>query len=209
VQDVPSPIDFHDSVQARQWVETAIARRPARPAFFAAFVAALVPALAPGATVLELGSGAGQLAEPVLGGVPAIARYDLLDFATPMHALARERLAVFAARTRHLERDFKSEHWADGLGPYDAVLTMQAVHEVRHKRHVAALYAQVLPLLKPGGLFLVCDRYAGGPLRNMHPDLFFARAEQSDALRAAGFAHIERLLELDEMALLRAQAPAY
>lgn len=205
--DVPSPTDFHDSVQARQWVETAIARRPARPAFFSAFVAALVPALAPGATVLELGSGAGQLAEPVLGGVPAIARYDLLDIAAPMHALARERLAVFAARTRHLERDFKNEHWAAGLGSCDAVLTMQAVHEVRHKRHVGALYSQVLPLLKPGGVFLVCDHYAGGPVRSMYPEMFFTRGEQPLALLAAGFARVEEMLERDEMALYRAVAP--
>lgn len=204
VQDVPPPIDFHDPAQARQWVETAITRRPARPAFFAAFIAALDPALAPGATVLELGSGAGLLAEPVLGGAPAIARYDLLDCSVPMHELTRERLAPFALRTRHLERDCKRDDWAAGLGGYDAVLTMQAVHEVRHKRHVATLYAQVLPLLKPGGLFLVCDHYAGGPVRNMHAELFFTRDEQPATLRAAGFAAVERLLELDEMALYRA-----
>lgn len=117
VQDIPSPIDFHDPAQARQWVDTAIARRPARPAFFAAFVAALQAELPNGAAVLEVGSGAGLLAAPLLVQVPAIERYDLLDFAAPMHALARERLAVFGARTCHLERDFKRDDWAAGLVP--------------------------------------------------------------------------------------------
>lgn len=84
---------------------------------------------------------------------------------------------------------------------------MQAVHEARHKRHVAALYAQVLPLLKPGGVFLVCDHYAGGPVRNMHAEVFFAREEQPQALRAAGFSTVELLLELDEMTLYRAATP--
>lgn len=206
-QDVPSPIDFHDPSQARQWVETAIARRPARPAFFAAFVAALQAGLPAAAAVLELGSGAGLLAAPLLAQVPAIARYDLLDFAAPMHALARERLAVFGARTCHLVRDFKRSDWTEELGGYHAVLTMQAVHEVRHKGHVAALYAQVLPLLEPGGVFLVCDHYAGGPVRDMHPELFFTRDEQPLALRAAGFTRVEPLLERDEMSLYRAATP--
>jgi hypothetical protein len=35
--DVPSPIDFHDPVQARAWVEDTVKRRPYRPRFFAAF----------------------------------------------------------------------------------------------------------------------------------------------------------------------------
>jgi len=207
-QDVPSPIDFHDPAQARQWVDTSFARRPARPAFFAAFVAALQAELPAAAAVLEVGSGAGLLAEPLLAQVPAIARYDLLDFAAPMHALARERLAAFAGRTRHLARDFKRSDWTEGLGGYHALLTMQAVHEVRHKGHVAALYAQMRPLLKPGGVFLVCDHYAGGPVRNMHPELFFTRDEQPLALRVAGSTSVELLLEREEMALYRAATPA-
>ena len=35
--DVPSPIDFSDSEQARQWVEDATIKRPWRPDFFQAF----------------------------------------------------------------------------------------------------------------------------------------------------------------------------
>jgi SAM-dependent methyltransferase len=206
--DLPSPVDFHDAAQAQRWVEDTVARRPERPAFFAAFVTALQSALPAGATVLELGSGPGHLAEQVLRHVPVVARYDLLDFSTPMLALARERLARWSSRTRQLQRDFKQANWAYGLGRYDAVLTMQAVHELRHKQHVAALYAQVQTLLRPGGLFLVCDHYAGGSLKNKHPDLFFTRAEQPQVLAAAGFEAVERLFEGEELALYRAVRPS-
>jgi predicted methyltransferase len=38
---------------------------------------------------------------------------------------------------------------------------MQAVHELRHKCHARELHAQVLQLLSPGGIYLVCDHYLG------------------------------------------------
>jgi hypothetical protein len=34
---------------------------------------------------------------------------------------------------------------------------MQAVHELRHKRHARRLYEQVYEVLAAPGLFLVCD----------------------------------------------------
>jgi SAM-dependent methyltransferase len=206
--DAASLVDFHDAAQAQRWVDRMVAQRPERPAFLAAFVAALQPALPSGACVLELGSGPGHLAEQVLQHVLTIKRYDLLDFSTPMQALARERLTHWSSRIRHVQRDFKQSDWVDGLGGYDAVLTMQAVHELRHKRHVAALYAQVQTLLRPSGLFLVCDRYAGGPLKNKHADLFFTRSEQPQVLAAAGFEAVERLYEREELALYRAMRPS-
>ena len=55
--DVPSPIDFHDPVQARAWVQDTIRRRPYRPRFFAAFASALNERFDKPLDILELGSG--------------------------------------------------------------------------------------------------------------------------------------------------------
>jgi hypothetical protein len=40
-EDVPSPIDFHELAQAREWEAQTIVKRPWRPQFFAAFATAL------------------------------------------------------------------------------------------------------------------------------------------------------------------------
>jgi trans-aconitate methyltransferase len=65
-QDVPSPLEFRDMVDARAWAATA-EQRPGRN---------------------ELGSGPGFLAERLLRRLPD-AHYTALDFSPAMHELAR------------------------------------------------------------------------------------------------------------------------
>src|SRR5262245_21595360 len=104
--DVPSPIDFHDPVQARAWVEDTVRRRPYRTDFFAAFVEALNRKNTCAIDVLELGSGPGHLAEQVLQRC-AVRRYVALDFSAAMHDLARTRLHPFLERVEFMRRDFR------------------------------------------------------------------------------------------------------
>ena len=51
-----------------------------------------------------------------------------------------------------IDADFRVADWAAGLPMVDAVVTMQAVHELRHKRHAAGLYKAVRMLLRPPGV---------------------------------------------------------
>jgi hypothetical protein len=39
--DVPSPIDFRDIAQAREWEQATVKHKPWRPQFFAAFASVL------------------------------------------------------------------------------------------------------------------------------------------------------------------------
>jgi hypothetical protein len=55
--------------------------------------------------------------------------------------------------------------------------------------------------LKPGGLLLYCDHYAGD---GKNPDLFPAVEAQPAALREAGFSQIRCCLDLGGMALFSA-----
>lgn len=64
-------------------------------------------------------------------------------------------------RAEFLSKSFKDERWAEDLDAFQAVMTNQAVHELRHKRHARELHRQVARLLTPGGSYLVCDHFCG------------------------------------------------
>jgi len=197
--DVPSPIDLRLMSDARPWAETALARRPVRPEFFDASARDIGR---DGARVLELGSGPGFLAEHLLGAWPGL-DYTALDFSPAMHQLAAERLGERAMRVRFVERSFREPAWVEGLGPFDVVVTHQAVHELRHKDYATTLHAQVRPLLAAGGRYLVCDHHLGGDgLSN--DQLYMTVDQQRDALLRAGFANVEAVLVKGGLVLHRA-----
>lgn len=204
MSDVPPPVDFHDAEAAEAWIAATIAKRPQRPAFFAAFAQALRALDRDHMRVLELGAGPGMLAEHLLAQV-SIESYVLLDFSEAMHDLARARLADELEHCVFETRDFRDANWPDGLGRFDAIVTMQAAHEVRHKRHLPKLLIQARGLLRPGGVFLYCDHYSeAGTEKN--PLLYFSKSEQPHALRKAGFEPVTLLKDDGGMALYRAVA---
>jgi SAM-dependent methyltransferase len=201
--DVPSPIDLRRMEDALPWAESALAKRPVRPEFFARFAAAIAQMLPPDARVLELGSGPGFLAQHLLAALPEI-RYDALDFSPAMHTLARARLGDAATRVRFIERSFREPEWTSALGPYDAVVTHQAIHELRHKRHARALHCQVRALLRPRGLYLACDHFVGvGGMTNAA--LYMTIDEQRQSLEGAGFDDVACLLAKGGLALHQAR----
>lgn len=201
-RDVPSPIDFHDRAQARAWMESTAKKRPWRPEFFRSFAAALNTRSSRPPRILELGSGPGQLAAAILQHCH-VSQYVALDFSAAMHALAREQLGTLAGKVTFVQRDFRKSEWSAGLGRFDAVLTLQAAHETRHRDRLPVLFCQTLRCLKHGGLFLYCDHYRG-TLKN--PMLYLEREAQKRALQTAGFVNIKRLLDKGGMALYRAIA---
>ena len=131
-----------------------------------------------------------------------MASYLALDFSAAMHQIARENLGSSSDRVDFVECDFRSVGWSDGLGEFNAVVTMQAAHELRHKRHLLPWLGQVSERLISGGLFLYCDHYAEPGSKN--PDLYLTREEQPLVLRHAGFSRITPLLDEGGMALYSA-----
>jgi len=201
--DVPSPIDLRAMVDAREWADAVSAKRPWREDFFRVFVNELRPLAGPQASVLELGSGPGFLAKRVLGEL-TFGRYTALDFSEAMHTLARERLSDLSNKVEFVLRDFISPQWNEGLPIYNAVITLQAVHELRHKRRAPALYDAVRGLLPKDGMLLVCDHFAGdGGMSNTA--LFMNKEEHENALRASGFGNVSCLLNQGGMVVYRAQ----
>lgn len=201
--DVPSPIDLRTMVDAREWAETVSTKRPWREDFLRVFVDELRPLAGPQASVLELGSGPGFLAQRVLNEL-TFGRYTALDYSEAMHTLASERLGAISQQVEFVLRDFISPGWDDALPRYDTVITLQAVHELRHKRRAPALYDAVRKVLLDNGVFLVCDHFAGSGGMN-NTALFMNTQEHEDALRASGFGSVTCLLNKGGMVLYRAK----
>src|SRR5262245_7969851 len=118
-------------------------QRPWREQIFQRIVAELRTIKAtPSLRVLELGFGPGLLAQSILESFTDV-RSTMLDFSPAMHALARERLGPRMERVRPVVADFKRNGWSEGLGTFEAIVTNQAVHELRHKRHTLSLHRTV------------------------------------------------------------------
>ena len=201
-EDLPIRVDFRDPATARTWIEETRIKRPDRPRFFAAFCAAL--ARRPRLRILELGSGPGQLAREILTHCDVQA-YVALDFSPAMHAIAAEYLGELANRVTFVTRDFREPTWPVDLGTFDAVVTLQAAHETRHKRHLVPLLERARTVIAPGGALLYADHYLTP--ESKLPGLSPAREDQPLALERAGFVDVELRHEEGNMALWRGTNP--
>jgi len=202
--EVPGGIDYRQPEAAAAWESGAPWEHPWRDEFFSRFAHEIGGLPQYVTRILELGSGPGFLAHWLLGSFPHV-KYTMLDYSAPMHELAVARLGDLANRAQCVERDFKRPGWSEGLGRFECVATMQAVHELRNKRRAAALHAEVRGVLAPRGIYLVCDHVLGSPGRTQR-DLYMSVAEQAQSLRDAGFAQVSTVYEKDGLVLHRAQA---
>jgi SAM-dependent methyltransferase len=205
--DLPYGENFHDEAEAAAWADAAARKRPFRPMIFDHFVTVVADSKSPAPRILELGSGPGFLAEHVLDRCPSVARYTLLDFAMPMIRQSQRRLGRHDARTVFVQADFKAESWPSNVGgPFDLVFSLQAVHELRHKRHAPQLYGQVRALLSPGAELVVCDHLPESAPTPRHRRLYMSTAENLAALANAGFSDAKLVWTEHHMALYRARA---
>ena len=191
--DVPSPIDLKNMEDAKAWEQAAM-QRPFRKDFFSAICTEIGALQKPGLRVIELGSGPGFLAEHILSRMQSL-NYTLLDFSAAMHQLASQRLFDLTGNTiQYLECSFKECGWTEEIEKFDVVATIQAVHELRHKRYATEFFLQVRDLLTPSGVLLFCDHYSGeGGMSN--DQLYMSRIEQRQALESAGYSVSEILVK--------------
>jgi len=137
---------------AQEWERNAM-QRPYRLDFFEAFFTELCKVDCHSMNILELGSGPGFLAEYLLAKRSDIT-ISLLDNSLAMHQLAKKRLNKYLDRVKFIECDFKQAKWNTGLGHFNAVITLQAVHELRHKRYAVEFHKKVRELLDDNGVYL-------------------------------------------------------
>jgi len=206
LEDVPYGNDWDSAEEVAAWAEEADRIRPWRAAI-RDHIARRVATLPPGARVLELGSGPGFLAHRVLQRCPSLEGYTLLDFSEPMLALSQERLAMFPVASFVLA-SFKSEEWTRRVGgPFDCVLSMQAVHELRHKRHALRMYEQVYQVLTVPGRIMICDHTPFDD-SSASTALYMTEREQQEALAEAGFTNVHIEITMDSLALYAGERTA-
>src|SRR5213593_3846519 len=195
--DIPYAVDFHSEEAAQAWAKEAERKLPTRLEFFNFFVAELMEKQPQ--TVLELGSGPGFLPEYILPRCPFIRHYVLLDFSRPMIEMSRRRLEAFSERISFQQVDFKQSHWTELVsgGAYEAIVALQAVHELRHKRYVPAFYSDCKKLIRENGMILVCDRIPQDDSERERA-LFMTPEEQIAALTDACFVDPVIRLRTDE-----------
>jgi SAM-dependent methyltransferase len=111
----------------------------------------------PDPLVIDLGCGPGSLSVRLLGRIPA-ATIAAVDADPVMLALAR---AAFGDRAglRFTSVDLRNPGWSDQLRlerPADAAVSTTALHWLRPQA-LAAMYAELAKVLRPGGLLLNGD----------------------------------------------------
>lgn len=219
----------HDWLSAEyvdRWVQDWSAREWRRPQLCR--VASCLP-LRPGsrAKVMDLGSGWGPVAEVLLSGWPLVT-VTLVDISAPMLEHARRRLEPYGARAVYEVRDFSQEGWEEGLGgPFDAVVSGLAVHNLRLPERIGRVYSAVARSLVRGGCFVNLDRTGpsgpvtgqalqrlcatgqgadgqegsglAAPRSSSEPPL--SLAEHMSLLKSAGFAEVDCLWREEQMAL--------
>lgn len=107
---------------------------------------------------LDLGAGYGALSGFLLEEFPK-ATAVCHDGSEAMAQLGRRRLAHFKDRVRYVLCDFSQPGWSRRLeGPFAAVVSSIAIHNVRDADTIRALYCEAYSLVKNGGCFLNFDR---------------------------------------------------
>lgn len=205
VKEVPSDHDFFDPAYVKHWSDSIIRYRPERKQLFKAFAAEAKRMNKPVLSVFELGCGPGFLAEALLENCD-IGRYMLGDFSPQMLDLSRQRLAKFKDKTVFIQLNFKEANWTDAVpAGFNLVVSLQAVHELRHASRIPKLYAQLYSILAPGGKILICDHVnAPSGHRAAH---FMTVDEHLSTFKEVGFINARELCPAADLSLMAAEKP--
>lgn len=179
---ITDPWDNHDwnsAEYAKQWAERQDGSKPHRDEAFGVLAATLPFAKSDRIKILDVGSGYGALTLFLLNAFPN-AEAVCHDGSAEMLALGRTHLADLNGRVKFMQSDLSNEGWGEKLGgPFNAVVSSIAIHNVRAYETIRSIYAESFNLIRPGGCFLNLDR--------MRPSV----AEQLRWLDDAGFESVQ------------------
>ena len=116
--------------------------------------------------MLELGVGAGGLARSVLNSLadtsgeepPATVEYTGIEIEPALVQHGRALLMAAGNQdVRLICADLKDDAWTRGLGPFDAIFTLQTLHDLGGVVALEAVYRQTHESLAPGGILVNAD----------------------------------------------------
>ena len=190
---ITDPWDHHDWAArdyVEQWAERQDSSESHRQEAFKVLADSMPFGRSAKINILDIGAGYGALTSFLLGEFPN-AKAVCHDGSAEMLALGRKRLAKLKGRVKFVQCDLSKTGWSKMIkGPFDAVVSSIAIHNVREHEIIRSIYAETFSLVKPGGCFLNLDR--------MTPSV----AEQLQWLRQAGFAHVQRFWDGGKRAIV-------
>ena len=108
-------------------------------------------------------------------------------------------------RATYVQADFKSPSWTEAISErIEVVVTMQALHELRHSSRSHLLHHQLASVAEPGGLLLICDHLR--PPDDERP-LYMSVDEHLSALELGGMINPSLVLTLNQLGLFRGTFP--
>ena len=188
--------DVRSNAEARRWEARLNRDRPRRSRVAAWIVSQIDSPPAGSPRVVELACGAGFLAEALFQELPA-ARYCGFDQSPHLLDYARGRLAAEetgASTDRAVAfrcADLVNCDWENALfelgwaGQVDAVISMQALHDLGGLEQQTAVLTRSHSLLRAGGQLVYGDLLLDAD--DPHPSRF-TEGQHEEMLRAAGFA---------------------
>jgi len=104
--------------------------------------------------ILDVGAGYGALTQFLLSQFPN-ATAVCQDGSEQMAKLGKERMKHLKGRVAYALCDFSKAGWSRSLtGPFEAVVSSIAIHNVNSPNIVRGIYEEIFPLVKDGGCFL-------------------------------------------------------
>ncbi|MCQ4041042.1 methyltransferase domain-containing protein [Streptantibioticus rubrisoli] len=155
--NVKTQHDWQSAEYVKQWIDFAASAGEQRQLRLRRAASLLPLSRSHHVRVLDLGGGYGEFARQVLTEFPA-ATVCLQDYSAPMIDRAREVLAEFGQRVVYRHCDLRDPSWVKEVdGPFDAVVSSLAAHNLGDPVTVRKVYGQVHSLLRPGGWFFNLD----------------------------------------------------
>ena len=155
------PWDHHDwssQQYVNQWAEGQDKREVEREEVFRLIARTLSDDSQAALTILDLGAGYGALTQFLLKHFPNATAL-CQDGSEEMAKLGRQRMERLTGRFDYVLCDFSKPGWRHKIeGPFDAVVSAIAIHNVRSPEIIKSIYAETFLLVKPGGCFLNFDR---------------------------------------------------
>ncbi|MCY3712632.1 MAG: class I SAM-dependent methyltransferase [Gemmatimonadetes bacterium] len=164
--------------------------------------------------LLELGVGAGGLAQAVLSALfdgaeserTSAVEYTGIDVEPALVQHVDEVLEDSGYQdARLIQADLRGDAWASGLSPFDAIFTLQTLHDLGGVDALEAIYRQVHGLLAPDGILVNADFVV--PFEKDDPDRLRRLPVEThqDLLSGLGFVNFKCGLQGGKMACMSAR----
>ncbi|MGH7870945.1 MAG: class I SAM-dependent methyltransferase [Candidatus Binatia bacterium] len=150
--------DWASSEYVSKWAKGQDPKEPNREEAFSVLADTIPYKKSAPIKILDIGAGYGALTKFLLErfvNATAICQ----DGSEEMARLGRERMKDLTGRFEYLLCDFGKHGWSKLVpGPFEAIVSSIAIHNVGNPRIIRGIYEDAYTLVKPGGCFLNFDR---------------------------------------------------